>query len=308
MLIHPGNHLGDSWYYAEGDTVHCYYLTCPDNVERHTAWDIAHATSHDLVHWKLHGIALERGADDAWDGSCIATGSVIKFEDRYWMAYTGRWNEPHVSVGVAVSDDLWHWEKFASNPITTIDTRYYEAMGSGSRLMAHWRDPFLFQQDGYVYHFVCASRNDGDPQARGTVGVARSSDMLNWEILPPPDIEPVSQELECPQVRRIGDYHFLLFSAFPEIFAPTTRALLGDKLRHGSYVLVGSSPFGPFAFQQSEPILPATYPVQPYACQFVEFGGKHYLMGTVWNDEQDFLCDPIPLVGDGDRLRIASDG
>jgi len=37
MLIYPGNHLGDTWYYVKDDLIHCFYLTCPDNVARHTA-------------------------------------------------------------------------------------------------------------------------------------------------------------------------------------------------------------------------------------------------------------------------------
>lgn len=305
MLKHPGNHIGDSWYYRAGDVFHCYYLTHPNNLERHTAWDIAHATSTDLRNWDLYGLVVKRGSNDAWDGVCIATGSVIRFQDKYWMAYTGRWNEPRVAVGLAVSDDLFQWDKVPYNPITTIDTRYYEAIGSGTRHMAHWRDPFLFRHEGYVYHFVCASRNDGSPDARGTVGIARSSDMIEWEILPPPEIEPVSQELECPQVRQIGDHFFLLFSAFPEIFAPETRARYGGKLRQSSYVMVGNSPFGPFSFEQPDPLIPTTYPVQPYACQFVEWGGALYLMGTVWNDVQDFITDPILLIAEGERLRVA---
>ena len=293
-----------SFHSQKFESVH--YLTQPNTIERHTAWDIAHATSSDLRNWELHGLVIGRGPDDAWDGVCIATGSVTRFQDRYWMAYTGRWNEPQVAVGLAVSQDLFRWEKAPYNPITTIDTRYYEAIGSGTRHMAHWRDPFLFHHDGFVYHFVCASRNNGPPEARGTVGLARSRDMVEWEILPPPEVEPVSQELECPQVRRIGDNYFLLFSAFPKIFAPATRARYGGKLRQSSYVLVSDGAFGPFEFRQPEPLIPTTYPVQPYACQIVEFNGEHYLLGTVWNDLQDFISDPIPLVVQGDRLRITS--
>jgi beta-fructofuranosidase len=172
--------------------------------------------------------------------------------------------------------------------------------------MAHWRDPFLFAHEGYIYHFVCASRNDGLPEARGTVGIARSLDMVNWEILPPLPIEPVAQELECPQARQIGKHFFLIYSSFPEIFAPETRAKYGDLLRHGTYTLVGDSPLGPFTAKQYEPILPVTYPVQPYASQIVKFGEVHYLLGTVWNDEHDFVCEPIQIVAVGDRLMVAS--
>ena len=61
MLIHPGYHIGDSWYTIADDTIHCYYLTCPDSIERHTAWDIGHATSRNLVDWDIQPLALRKG-------------------------------------------------------------------------------------------------------------------------------------------------------------------------------------------------------------------------------------------------------
>src|SRR5512139_362929 len=107
MLKHPGNHLGDSWYFIEGDVAHCFYLTCPEGVERHTAWDIGHATSTNLVDWKIVDIILRRGAPGSYDGRCAATGSVIKAYGRYWLAYTGNWNGPKPCVAIAVSDNLY---------------------------------------------------------------------------------------------------------------------------------------------------------------------------------------------------------
>ena len=41
MLKDPGSHIGDAWYYIEGDVCHCFYLTCPDTQPRHHCWDIA---------------------------------------------------------------------------------------------------------------------------------------------------------------------------------------------------------------------------------------------------------------------------
>ena len=90
MLIHPGNHLGDSWYCGDGDTAHCFYLTCPDTVERHTSWDIGHATSTHLIDWTSHDIVLRQGEPGSYGGRCPATGSVIRFNERYWLAYTGK--------------------------------------------------------------------------------------------------------------------------------------------------------------------------------------------------------------------------
>ena len=30
MLKIPGRYIGDTWYYVDDDTVHCYFLTQPD--------------------------------------------------------------------------------------------------------------------------------------------------------------------------------------------------------------------------------------------------------------------------------------
>jgi beta-fructofuranosidase len=116
MLRHKNNFIGDTWYYVNEDTVHCYYLTCPTTVERHTAWDIGHAVSKDLINWTDHQIVLRRGKLGDWDDTCLATGSVIKHEGRFWMAYTAKWDKPDVAVGIAVSDDLYHWEKVGNRP------------------------------------------------------------------------------------------------------------------------------------------------------------------------------------------------
>lgn len=73
---------------------HCFYLTCPEGIARHTAWDIGHATSPDLKAWEIHDLALSRGAPDGYNGVSPATGSVIRFKGRYWLAYSGNWRRP----------------------------------------------------------------------------------------------------------------------------------------------------------------------------------------------------------------------
>jgi hypothetical protein len=35
--------------------------------------------------------------------------------------------------------------------------------------------------------------------------------------------------------------------------------------------------------------------VQPYANQIVFWKKQPFLLGTVWNEEQDFICNPIPV-------------
>lgn len=297
MLIHPGNHIGDSWYYVENDKIHCFYLTCPESVERHTAWDIGHATSTDLIHWEIQKMALVKGEPGSYDGRCLATGSILRFKDRYWMAYTGNWNGPQPTVAIAVSDDLYHWDKLPSNPVTSINPAYYDNHPAPSpRDWLHWRDPFLFQYEGMVYHYTCAKSNKGPVDQSGTLGTARSEDMVHWEVLPPPDVQPVAMELECPQVYQFGDLFYLIFSTATSLFSKSFRRQhFSDRERWSSYAMVGTSLFGPFYMQGNGEIIPVDYPMQPYANQIVFWQKQPYLLGTVWNDDQDFICDPIPV-------------
>lgn len=304
MLTHTGMHLGDSWYFVEGENVHAYYLVCPKEIERHTSWDIAHAVSDNLIDWYDHEIVVRRGDPGQWDDMCLATGSVIKHENRYWMAYTAKWDKPDVAIGLAVSDDLYTWEKCPWNPITKIDENHYEKLGSGERSFSHWRDPYLFKDGGYVYHAVCASKNSGPKDSRGTVGLAKSKDMRVWEVVAPPVVEEVVQELECPQIRKEGNHYMLLFSSFYDLFSEKMKNSLGpDVLRQSAYCMWSETLFGPYHFGHQEPIIPKNLPVQPYAVQAVHLKGKTYLMGTVWDFEQDndFLTDPIEVGCDGQK-------
>ena len=116
VFVDRGKHLGDSWYFVDDDTIHCYYLVCPETVERHSAWDIAHATSRDLETWTLHGIVVERSAPGDWDEGCLATGSVIRTPSHYLMAYSVLRDSVDVATGLAVSDDAGPSVRRGSRP------------------------------------------------------------------------------------------------------------------------------------------------------------------------------------------------
>ncbi len=292
MLIVPRHHLGDSWYCTVGERVHCFFLVCPDTVPRHTAWDIAHASSIDLKKWTNHGVVLRRGAAGAWDGTCLATGSVLRRGRRFWMAYTGNWFGPEPAVGLATSSDLHRWQKIIVNPITTIDEHYYTAHSRGRRPFPHWRDPFLLELDGVAYQLVCAT-SAGDDSPAGTVGVARSRDLITWEVMPPLEVEPFAEELECPQVVSDAGRHYLVFSTPAGLLLSDTVPTLDAP--GNMYCMVGDSPLGPFRVADPRPLFPADMSDRPYAGRLVRVDGRHYLLGTIWSDAGDRISDPIPF-------------
>lgn len=298
MLIHPGHHLGDAWFHVAADgVVHAFYLVCPEDVPRHTAWDIAHATSADLVDWTLHGTVVERGADDEWDGACLATGSVLATDDGFLLAYTARWGAPDVATGLATSQDLVHWTKHPANPVSRPDGRYVVDRPWPGRPGTHWRDPFLRRgPSGGLQQLITAARPDRPEDASGTVAVVEQRVDGSWSVGDPLDVEAVVREVECPQVVLVEGAWFLVFSTWPHLFSDAIRAEHGNLLRGGTYAMAGAGPDGPFRFERPEPIVPADHPSQPYAGQLVEVDGAHVLIGTVWSDAgPDHLCDPIPV-------------
>lgn len=295
MLRHKGHFLGDAWYFAEADLVHAYYLTTPLTGKRHVGWHIAHATSRDLVDWDLHGEILTPGASGAWDDGGLATGSVIEAAGRYYMAYTG---SPRAETGLAVSDDLFHWEKETNNPIAGLDERWYESIGTGLQKKKHWRDPFLIFHEGFWYQLTCASDRRAPDGIRGAVGLVRSVDLKTWEAREPLAVEPFCQEMECPQIYYRNGLYYLVFSALADQICEAGRRAVGEmEVWWTTYVMLSDSFFGPYRLAPRPRLVPRSRPVQPYACQVVHFQGRDYYLGTVWDfgGVNDFISDPVEV-------------
>ncbi len=301
MFRLDGHDIGDAWYHASVDAVHMYFLTKPEGST--AGWDIGHAASGDLVDWEFLGLALTRGAPGSWDDKSLATGSVIPRDGRYWIAYTGhKIDEPLFvqRVGMAVSDDLVRWERLPENPTSEADPAHYELVSTGQRTLTHWRDPFLLDTGKEVVQYVCARNTDGDVSSRGTVGLARSTDVRNWETLPPLEHYPIAEEMEVPQVYAIGGRYYLVFCAHSQWLSPSYRSRFpGHRFRSTDYSMVGDSPFGPFRIHGTGEIMPKAPSSWWYASQLVRHDGEWSLLGTVRDDDgRTAISDPVPVVAD----------
>ncbi|NLG24661.1 MAG: hypothetical protein GX558_04850 [Clostridiales bacterium] len=117
------------------------------------------ATSKDMLHWtRYDGNPILPVAPGAWD-SVFASDPVVLYDGRIgkWVMFYYGLGNLSACDGLAVSDDLYHWEKFPS-PILTIGGR-----GTIDSKYAH--KPGILYHDGNLYHFYCACRpsQDGDP-------------------------------------------------------------------------------------------------------------------------------------------------
>lgn len=316
MYTRDDVHINDAWYYAENGIVHCFYLVCPRGSGGF--WDIGHLVSEDLYNWQDDGLALERGDPGAWDDERLATGSVLKYGGRYWMAYTGHHEGDELlvqRVGMAFSDDLHRWDKIPENPVTEADPEHYEIISTGKRAKVNWRDPFLLETADGVLQLVCARRRDGDVSSRGTVGVAKSTDMRRWQILPPLQHDRIAEELEVPQIYGIGNRFYLVFctlggdAGLPDLISPNFKAGNPEhSFRNAGYSMVASSPLGPFHIHGTGEILDNPPAPWFYASQLVEFRGRWYLLATMCDEETEQISDPIPVEADETGLRARIGG
>lgn len=291
--------IGDCWFYIENDLAHCFFLAASDIYpasERHFHWDIGHAVSRDLKNWDYAGIALKKGNNGAWDSKNLATGSIVKIDDKYLMAYTGHKKDecPEVQrTGLAISDDLFKWEKFDCNPVSEPDIKFYEFEGSGQRKFVHWRDPFLYVDKDTVYQFVCARKQPIGNHPGGIIGAARSSlsDLCRWEALPPVEVDPVTEELECPSIHFISGKYYLLFCTHPFLMSNEFKEKHGDyNFISTTYCMVSDKLLGPYRMHGTGEIITSEPRHFLYAAQLVDWKGELFILGT---DALNNISDPV---------------
>jgi beta-fructofuranosidase len=307
MFALPQTDIGDVWPYHDivSGITHLYFLRAITGTGRH--WSIGHLTSKDLIHWEDHGIVLAPGEDGAFDDLGLATGSVIQHDGQYYMAYTAhsKRDEPKAgSIGLARSTDLYHWKKIVTQPIVTLDEQYYESHITGSRPFLHWRDPCLLKQPDGFHMFLCARRLDGPIKTRGTVAHLISDDLLHWKTLPPLQVQPMCEEMECPLVYPINGRFYLLFSTHRDLLDSAVNP--NEPVPEGGlFCQVSEALEGPYRARGWGRIDMDHHAGYFYAHQLINRPVDYHLIGTVNPKNQlPYISDPIKVDIRPDRIGV----
>lgn len=201
------NDLGDVEAIAHEGVLHLFHLVLPNRDL------VAHAVSRDGLGWQAVAPAIATGAPGDCDDDMIRTVSVTKRGEIFYMLYTAtaRAEAGKVErVALAISRDLYHWEK--QGAVAEADPRFYEA---GAARTA-FRDPKPYSEDGRYYAVVCARAKEGPRFRRGCAALMVSDDLVHWQAEAPLHIPGIYDELECPQIYKIGTYYYLLGSIIEE--------------------------------------------------------------------------------------------
>lgn len=161
------------------------YHAYPNNGYEAGSAEIGLAWTEDenLLDWHFYGdpvFSYKGGAD--WEKGGLYKADIVENDGRFYMFYnaknlaSGEWTE---QIGVAVSDDLFNWERMFDHPVLMVDKNSWD-----SRFVA---DPQVFydskENQWVMFYYGLGNLGACD-------GVAVSRDLLTWGKFPCPILTP----------------------------------------------------------------------------------------------------------------------
>lgn len=201
-------------------------------------------TTKDLVNYHDHGPVLLRGTKEEQD-LYVFTGCCIKHNDKYVIYYTGHnphlraQGKPEQKILRAFSDDMINWKK--DKDFVFEAPEWLE--------MHDFRDPFVyFDEEKKKYCMLLAGRlkNDNPTNTKGVTLIAYSDDQENWEVSKEMFYAPNAYFThECPDLFKMGDWWYLVFSEFTDKIVTTYRM---SKTPYGPWISPKVNNFDGHAF------------------------------------------------------------
>lgn len=228
---------------------HLFHLVLPNHDF------IAHAVSTDGIHWRRVNNALFIGDPGSWDDLMLWTMHVSPdpHQPGQWrMFYTGisrRDQGRFQRIGMAVSDNLYHWRKtpvcwedrrgphdpepiqharrisqsqrvdshnaeIAASSCFPLepDARYYESSLDEGRQWVSFRDPYFYHENGSGWLIASGRVKDGPVVRRGCVAVMRETQPHHFEAMPPLHHPCLYDDIEVPNLIRLADEYYLIGS------------------------------------------------------------------------------------------------
>ena len=95
---------------------------------------LAWTTDENLLEWHCEKAPVfEKGTDGAWDGGGLYSTWVVPVKDKFYLYYNGKdrlhgsWKE---QVGIAFSESLHGWERYADNPVLRVTPDHWDSVFS----------------------------------------------------------------------------------------------------------------------------------------------------------------------------------
>jgi beta-fructofuranosidase len=313
MLRLAASWVWDFWIADDGERYHLFFLKASrallDPDRRHWRASIGHATSPDLVNWTEHADALLPDDSPAFDDLATWTGSIVREPSGLWRMFYTAVNRAEGGIAQrissVVSDDLFTWRREPGRQVLEPDGRWYETVETRQWPDQAWRDPWVFR-DGELWHMLVTARADhGDPDDRGVIGHATSTDLVRWTVQPPVS-EPGAGfgHVEVVQVAVVDGRPVGLFSCLGTELAQSRR--IEDPVG-GVWAFPVESLSGPFRLEEAYRLTDERL----YVGRLVEDrAGRWQFLAFRNNDEEGGwvgeISDPHPVRWVDGRLEIGA--
>ena len=261
LLTEPGMAIVDHSFIERDGVMHLFYNRAEIGFEWDTRFvdTFGHATSKDMVHWHIEAPCFSV-SDREWENHQVWSPGVVERNGLYYMYYTGVNRAVCQSIGVATSNDLWHWVRVGDEPVVTPGTWGQWSLDKWSDC----RDSMVFiDDDGVAYMYYCTSDYSGGGK-RPAVGIAISRDMLTWEDKGAYVFDICDSSLESPFVCKHDGRYYLFYTNCGK---GTDYAVSDDPV--GKWKQLGRL-FSPRGEVECAANVPS-------CAEVVEFGGKWYI-------------------------------
>jgi hypothetical protein len=294
--------MWDTWIFPWLDEYHLFFLeSAPSPSDR-----VGHWVGKDLVHWEERpSIPITTGVPGDWnEHGGILTGMVVHDQGRFYL-YVGAMPQRAQQNGLFISEDLDTWTPHPGNPVMVAAGPHYldRVVPSLFHDQLDFRDPFIWYrpEDGKYHALLHGRLPVWDHGHTGAVFAhMRSSDLVNWEHLPPFDAPTgLYEKTEVPDLFELDGKHYLLF---------TTRSRGGIRLQtdgrqnaDGSFYFMSDSWDGPFRRPENFLVAGAEKGVPgPYCARTIAVGDDRVLY--------HHLTGRRPALGSPKKVRTRPDG
>lgn len=184
VLELPGRYINDHCLIFEDGLWHLFY--CEGEVgkgayDRGNEVNAGHAISPDLIKWSVQKPVLTVEPDAPWweNGQLAPVGTVLKHEKQYYLFYMGQQFEGAEVMCLALSDNLWHWERSPYNPVHRPSLAWsYWAKDA----RCGCRDAHIMRiGEDWVMYYVAMHKD----RTHHCIAAATSTNLVTWQDIGP---------------------------------------------------------------------------------------------------------------------------
>ncbi|MBI4975918.1 MAG: family 43 glycosylhydrolase [Spirochaetes bacterium] len=133
-----------------------------------------HASIADLLNWDVHEPVMWV-RPDSWENGHVWAPYIIRWKNRFLMAYTGLNHLCSQDIGFAFSDDLFRWERSPDNPLSPAKDCSWAFWRTDG--IASCRDPHLFIENGRLFMTYTANTSAG----ASCIALTSTDDSNHWK-------------------------------------------------------------------------------------------------------------------------------